>query len=379
MLLLLQAIVEDRSDFDLRGYSEATVRQAIDAGLGAALYRITRHGLKGAWHDVLRAQELAARVESLGRLDALEEILAAGPRELSEQVLLLKGISLCQRIYPEPHLRMMGDIDLLVPSASQGALENILSGLGYVQRSRQEPEFYVRHHHSMPFMHARTGVVVEVHTGLFPPDSRLGSVELFRPGSFWPRRVTGEFRGFRIHRLDGETELAYLASHWINERRFFGTAVIPMLDLALLIRNQPAGFDWNRMFRAVAGTPAAASVRVALGFIHDRVGVRLPAAVRRQLAGLNSRPQAVVDPLLRWMLDRYAVRAAAFGRLWTRNMANSVWDALLAPRPGWRNILSLPWHLVFPYGHPRRYDLRFQVRRLLSPMRRDGKSRSRMD
>jgi hypothetical protein len=379
MKYMLQAIVDDRSDFDMRGYSDTVVRQAIDVGLGPFLYRITRQGERGVWHDALRAQDLAARVESLGRLEGLEEILAALPRELSAQILWLKGISLSQRVYPEAHLRMMGDIDLLVPSALQSELENALHALGYVQRSPELPEFYARHHHSMPFVHTGRQIVVEVHTGLFPPATRLASTELFKPESLLRRCVPDEFRGFRIKRLDDETELAYLATHWINERRCFGTAVIPMLDLAQLIRRLPAGFDWDGLFAALNNSPAAPYVRVALGFLHDRAGIRLSAVNRQGLTDLASRPQAVVDPCLHRMIERHALAAIPFGRIWTRNMANVVWDTLLQPGPGWSNLVSLPWRLLFPPSQPRRYDPRFQLRRLMSPIRRGGHNQSGLD
>jgi hypothetical protein len=379
MKYMLQAIVDDRSDFDIRGYSDTVVRQAIDVGLGPSLYRVTRHGKRGVWHDALRAQDLAARVECQDRLDGLEEILTTLPRELSAEVLWLKGVSLSQRVYPEAHLRMMGDIDLLVPSALQSELENVLRGLGYVQRSPEQPAFYARHHHSMPFVHTRKKIIVEVHTVLFPPATRLASTELFRPESILRRRVVDEFRGFHINRLDDETELAYLATHWINERRCFGTAVIPMLDLAQLIRRQSAGFDWDGLFKTLNNSPAAPYVRVALGFLHDRVGIRLDIANRQRLAELVTRPQAVVDPCLHWMIDRHALAAAPFGRLWTRNMANVAWDTLLAPNSGWANLVSLPWCLMFPPSQPRRYDLRFQLRRLMSPIRRGGNHESGSD
>jgi hypothetical protein len=294
-------------------------------------------------------------------------------------MLWLKGISLGQRVYPEAHLRMMGDIDLLVPTALQGELENALHGLGYVQRSPQQPEFYTRHHHSMPFVHARKHIIVEVHTGLFPPATRLADCELFKPESILRRSVADEFRGFRIKRLDDETELAYLATHWINERRCFGTAVLPILDLAQLIRRQPAGFDWDWLFRVLNDSPAAPYARVALGFLHDRVGIQFSTANRQRLANLTTRPQAVVDPWLHWMIDRHALAAVPFGKFWTRNMANSAWDTLLAPGPGWVNLASLPWSLMFPSRHPRRYDLRFQLRRLASPFRRDGNDHAGSD
>jgi len=372
MRTLLRAIVDDRDDFDLRRCHDGFVRHVLDVGLGPALYRVSRHGDRGVWQDALRAQDLAARVECLGRFDALEEILAAVPPQLSADVLLLKGLSLCQRVYPEAHLRIMGDLDLLVSPELRPELERVLPGLGYVQRSSQVPEFYVEHHHSMPFIHSRNGMVVEVHTGLFRPATRLAHGELFRPETIRRRSLVDDFRGFPVRRLDAETELVYLAAHWINERRCFGAATIPILDLALLIRRLPDSFDWDGLLTRMADSPAAPFIRVALGFLHDRLGIHLNPEIRRRLDRLRPPPRTVVDPLLHRMIDRHVMAGRAFGLFWTQNMANVVWDALLAPRSGWLNILSLPWRLAFPPEQARRYDLGFQLRRWRSAFRRRG-------
>lgn len=369
---MLRAIVDDRNDFDLRPCHDELIRRALDVGLGPALYRVSRHGVRATWQDALRAQDLAARVESLGRFDALEEILAAVPPEISANVILLKGAALCRRVYPEAHLRMMGDLDLLVAPELRAGLERVLPGLGYVQRSPQPPEFYADHHHSMPFFHARNGIVVEVHTGLFRLATQFADGELFGPEAIRRRSLVDDFRGFPVRRLDVETELAYIATHWINERRCFGTATIPILDLALLIRNLPASFDWEGLLARVADSPAAPYIRVALGFLHDRLGIHLAPEIRRRLDHLTARPQAVVDPLLHRMIDRHVMAGRRFGRFWTPSMANVAWDALLAPRSGWLNVLSLPWRLVFPPGQARRYDLGFQLRRWRSAVGRHG-------
>jgi len=367
---ILRAIVEDRDDFDLGEFDAVLIQRAIDIGLGPLLYRITRQKERGVWQDALRAQELATRVESLVRLDALEELLANCPQELSVHVVLLKGISLCQRIYPAAHLRMMGDIDLLVPAGLQGEMETVLRRLGYVQRSTQLPEFYARHHHSMPFVHPGQNVVVEVHTGLFPPGTQLADARLFKPESFLGRCLPDEFRGYRVQRLDAETELAYLAAHWIAERRCFGTAMIPIIDLAIMLRRHSSNLGWDRLLGDLARSPAAPHVRVALSFLHDRLGIRLPDSVRLQLNELNYPPGAIVDTWMHHMIERHVIGGQPFGSFWTKNMAITAWDALLSPRSGWLNILFLPWFLVFPPGYSQRYNPAFQLRRLKSALHR---------
>jgi hypothetical protein len=222
----------------------------------------------------------------------------------------------------------------------------------------------------MPFVHPQQDVVVEVHSGLFRNGTRLANVGLFKPVSFLGRSVVDEFRGFRVNRLDPETELAYLATHWIEERRCFGTAMIPILDLAFVLNRLPENFNWVRLLDDLADSPAAPYVRVALAFLHDRVGIRLPGKVRQQFDELKSPPGAIVDKWLHKMIERYAIEDRPFGPFLTSTMAEITWDVLMRPHSGWLNYLSLPWYLLFPPQYPQRFNPTFQLRRFKAAFRR---------
>lgn len=369
---ILRAAADESRSLDISRYAPHTIAWAIDTGLGPFLQHMTSQGSRGTYGDVLFAQDLAARVESGQRLDALDEILCAAPA-LADDIVLLKGASLCTRVYPEPHLRLMGDIDLLVSPDVQARLEPVLRDLGYVQRSRQPAEYYAGHHHSMPFVHPSRPVSIEVHTALFRPGTAPASVRLFSPKLAHGRRRPHRFRAHEVNRLADEIELAYLTAHWLYERKCFGPAVIPILDLTLLLSRMPATFDWEQLLADLSGTIAGSYLRVGLSFMHDRLGLRLPDGVRRRLAGLGTAPGRLVDPVLHRWLDRYALGALPFGRLNSASNVNVAWDALLAPRAAAVSIMALPWNLLFPPAHPRRYDPRFQLRRLASMV--SGRSR----
>jgi hypothetical protein len=75
---------------------------------------------------------------------AMEEIVGHVERHVPP-LTLLKGISLCEQHYPEPHLRTTGDIDALVDAAAVPELEARLVGLGYRPRSTYPREFYEHH------------------------------------------------------------------------------------------------------------------------------------------------------------------------------------------------------------------------------------------
>jgi len=378
MYQFIQAMVEDRNDVDLRLLRETEMKHAMDVGLGPLLFRVSRHGEPGAWKDILYAQNLAARVESEIRLDALDEILSACTPAISETIVLLKGISLCLRVYPEAHLRMMGDIDLLVPATMVRHVESVLRQLGYVQRSEQVPEFYASHHHSMPFVHPRHETVIEVHTGLFPPDVPLSGSRNFQRDSVISKTESMQFRGHTVRHLDTETELAYLAAHWINERECFGFAIIPILDLAMLIHQHGEKLDWEHFIASLRYSPEASYVRVALGFVHDRAGIRLPGDFRKQLDRLTAKPGRMVDPVLHRMIQRYAVHGHALGSFWTREVASIVWKTLLMPRSSWMNYCSLSWNILFPPAAPHRYEPSFLVERMRSALRRQRHRHNRL-
>ena len=63
-------------------------------------------------------------------LDCLEQIIRAARQEGIE-LTLLKGCASALRYYPEPHLRTMGDVDVLVPERQREALERRVRKLGF--------------------------------------------------------------------------------------------------------------------------------------------------------------------------------------------------------------------------------------------------------
>ena len=134
---LLVAARHDRPDLRLADFSTEQIRWAVAAGLGPWLRRCTaedpRAAESPAWPFVQSA-DLTARFLADEKLDAMEEIVGHVERHVPP-LTLLKGISLCEQHYPEPHLRTMGDIDILVDEGSILELESRLIGLGYRPQS----------------------------------------------------------------------------------------------------------------------------------------------------------------------------------------------------------------------------------------------------
>src|SRR5262249_39728041 len=116
--LLLRAAAEDRTDLALGDFRAEQIRWAVDSGLGPLLRRATTSDLdarKSPLWPLVESPDLTARVRAGEGRDAAAELIRACEGR-TPPLTLLKGISICEQVYPEPHLRFMGDIDVLAES-----------------------------------------------------------------------------------------------------------------------------------------------------------------------------------------------------------------------------------------------------------------------
>ena len=171
LLALLRMVSKDQASPPLSLLNDRQLRWITEAGLGPLLWSVSKKDLKTGESPScrdLKAADLTARLINHIQLETLGEILARC-KGLFPPITLLKGSSTGSELYPEPHLRIMRDLDLLVDPKDQPKLESILLEMGFRQQSTNSHEFYAAHHHSMPFYHRERDVWVEVHRGLFPP------------------------------------------------------------------------------------------------------------------------------------------------------------------------------------------------------------------
>lgn len=360
---------------DLVGFAPAGIRHAIATGLGPALHRATCNGRRHkdpSLEQELLSADWSARVLVHEHLDALEDILA-GLGEYARQVTLLKGISICQTHYPEPHLRLMGDIDLLVPAGIIPTVETRLRDLGYRQQSDYPPEFYRGLHHGMPFFHARRQLWVEVHRSLFPSSASVARDRVFSPQHVTAQTVLHEFRGLRCLRLSEELQLVYVCAHWAEELDP-SRGLVALLDALYLLRRTPRPLDWGALLAALAGSAALTPLALVTDYLERQGLVSLPPGVAARLAAQARPLNAWTKPILRVLIDRFLVKGRPFGRFLSPTNTAIIWKTLLAPAAPTLNLARLPWNLLLPPGEPRRHEPRFQLGRLASAfsLRRRG-------
>jgi hypothetical protein len=276
-------------------------------------------------------------------MDAMEEILRACEGQMQPPTLL-KGISVCEQFYPERHLRPMKDIDFLVDQDAVPIVESVLLRMGYLQRSGNPPEYYEAHHHTTPFWHPQTRVWVEVHRGLFPVWSPVGSDKVFNIESVEAERRPTEFRGRPVYRLSDELQVVYLASHWASDFSRLG-GMVAMLDMIYLLKNAPA-LRWGRILEWLDGAVAAGCVYLLLTYLARHGLVELPPGVRNHLFLRQRSFGRASLRILHALIDRYVTEGREFGVLVSERNFEILFDTLLLPRQPSRRLPTVLWNLM---------------------------------
>ena len=367
LIELLRAVKEDTRKVDLTAFTSTDIEWVLYAGLGPTLCRAVSDTEifpeRALDRAAVTSADLTARMLIGNTLDAACEILVAAPA-LAQATTLLKGTAMSLR-YPQPHLRTMGDIDLLAPSGAQREVESLLRDLGYIQRSEYPLEFYKNLHHSMPFFHAQRRVWVEVHTNLFPPASVLGHEKVFSDAHVREQTVVLNFHGNVTQQLSDELQIVYICSHWaknFNQQR----GLMALLDVIHLLRNRRAHLDWDRILRWLDASSAAAHLYLMLTYLGHYGLADIPREVGQRLAKIQSSLNSLNIALLHRLLDNYLLAGRRFGRIDSANTIATIWKSLLAPGMAVYNLASIPWKLAFPPSRQDRFNPRFQLSRLTS-------------
>jgi hypothetical protein len=344
LVRLLQAARCDRAELTLAAFPPEQVRWAVTSGLGPWLRRCATAdpGVAASplW-PLVQSADLTARLLVAEQLDATEEIVDVAARHVAP-LTLLKGISLCEQLYPEPHLRTMGDIDILADEAALPTLQALLIELGYRPQSDYPAEFYATHHHIMPMFHPRRRVWVEVHRALFPRGSAAGLDQVFSREAVASELQPSSFRGQRVNRLSHELQLVYLASHWafgFKQER----AMVGMLDVIRLLDRAPG---WTRILPWLDEAFAATYVYLMLTYLAQRGLADLEPNVLPELRRRQRSLARANLATLHAVIDRHVVEGRPFDRIVSERTFGIVWEELLSPGSSSRNLLRLGWSLL---------------------------------
>jgi hypothetical protein len=396
--------------------------QALSASLGGAMEGAADRG--AAWHSAgwqeledAGWQRLAALAEAQGiapllshrlppeapaalrgRLQRSYYISAAGNALLIQElkyilkafqqagipVVVLKGIDLAVDVYPDPALRVMTDLDVLIPYQYVPLAVRLLSRLGYQKMAENHA-----HHHVLLHGGPQHQVPLELHWSL---------VDAFHPATSgdhhaqewfwqhtqpWPRQArlpagsnptAAGLAELGALALQPEANLLYLTAHLLQQHPGEGERLVWYYDLYLLLERQSAAgeLDWMALLSQARLLGWDVLLDRALRALEERLAFPLPEgylAARHALPPLEAGRAQAIPPAgerkpTRTRLVWRGLQAQPLPR-----RVRLLWD-LFFPEPAYLRWRYRPspawlWPLYYPY---RWFDiLRDSIHTLVKP------------
>jgi hypothetical protein len=254
----------------------------------------------------------------------IEQLQSAGI-----DVLVMKGLALSLLHYPDRGLRLMNDIDLLVPREEAN---RAISVMGEILRPKQ------------PALASEDRILVEHGTAWVDgsgneADLHWYSLWLSSPDSdFWSGAVPIEVDGVRSLTLCPTDHLLHACAHgaaWHPE-----VALRWVTDAVTLIRS-PDGIDWDRLVSQARAREVTLTIADALAYLRSSFGTEVPAEV---VSRLRSEPTSLSTRASRRAQTRPPTVAGVLSTHWDRYRRVKRLDPD-APRPS-----SFAAHLRTSWG-----------------------------
>lgn len=192
-------------------------------------------------------------------------------------VILLKGIYLAARVYENPGVREMNDIDLLLKSSDLEQAYRFLTEMGYRSINPVQIEnienVIRQHQHLAPLV--REGVAAfELHWNI----TRPGKNYSINPEKLWPRAEPVTIAGEKAFTLCPEDLLLHLCIHTSYQHNFsFGLR--PFTDIAEVIHKEQDRINWDFFTERTRQFQCGRGVFLALKISQSFVGASVPDKV----------------------------------------------------------------------------------------------------
>lgn len=355
--------------------SARNIDQIIQAGLGPVFYRLMQKSdiaQKIDPEQKLRASDITSRFLTAEMLENIESIIGQ-LQDHDIDPVILKGVSFATRYYEEPHLRVMADIDLLLPRRQIRAAEQLLLQDGYVTESPAPDIDYSEHIHSAPLFHPDRKLWFELHRSLINSQfasSREAPLDLSDPE---PQIERFQLGAISVRRFRPEFELLYLATGWCFDLTgSFGRPGLQrgLVDGTLILKTCGDKLDWDLLLRWSAGTFSGACLYVLLSFLKQVGAFPDRENVCQALAESQHFVNATNLNIMHGFVERHLVRFENYGRYLTRPTIGNLFAALLQKEPAWKNLLAVPGNILFPRHETRRYNPQYHFGRIRSVLKR---------
>jgi len=190
--------------------------------------------------------------------------------------LLLKGAHLARMVYPNPGLREMNDVDLLVRLADAGRAARALQALGYDFVAPCDPDNGLVGTHHFPRLVKPGAAPIELHVTLTPAEFGLA----IDTDGLWQRSVP--LAPGSLHAvLSPEDLLLHICVHstYAHAAEF---GLRPLCDVDQIVRAFPA-LDWDAVYRRAVEWKTARGTFLTLYLAAECLGTAVPEATMSAL------------------------------------------------------------------------------------------------
>ncbi len=333
---------------EAHGIAPLVYRHLVDAG--ASLSLPVKRELQGL---VVR-HRLANQVRTRVLIDILSKYESAGIR-----VMVLKGAALSHLLYPEPGLRPMRDLDLLVSPADLLRAQRLLGEMGFdapLVPAGYNPDH--RHLSAATLIVDGVTVGVEVHRNLFEPGAspRLKSIDELTSA---PLTFALEPDGTTAETLGYDDTMWYLCQHLVESTNVFSSVgLVWVADVVSFAERFVAQIDWARVTQQYPLVPNTLSLLHFLTPLSDalmaRAGIKLGRAPRGMWDDFRKSPRTPPEAMIG---EGYArtLRAAFFPSEWWLHLYFGIGSA----RPvTWRHRRQHLAYLAARFIHVTRRNVR---------------------
>jgi hypothetical protein len=325
---------------------------ALALGLGPLLHwHLERQGVTGPPRAMAK---LALTRQAHGRRNRaiagqLAEILA-GCAGQQIDVLVLKGALLAASVYPDPALRPMNDIDLLIRPQDLPRLEQLFERLGYDGKHKpaaQGPGI-TKHLTTYrragrpgstpnPYLSPDADRTVEPHRSL--EESWFGLTVDITPG-VWERATPCELHGYPAYQLSAGDMLLHLAVHAAFHVIMRASVFLQLYDIAQVAKSWQQSLNWTELLSLARRTKTQPFVYASFYWARTLYRAPIPEHV---LLVLEQECPAGLGRYIRYLDARRHFARCQAPPLATlaRRLQRGLWDRYDAAR--WAGSTAAKW------------------------------------
>ncbi|MGD0781279.1 MAG: nucleotidyltransferase family protein [Candidatus Aminicenantales bacterium] len=252
-------------------------REIISRNVPTALFPdVARNRLKRAYRNL-------ATINTNLFFEGLKVLKSLAADQLP--VIALKGLSLAKNIYGDIALRPMSDLDLLVKEKDLVRAGRILLTLGYKPYFPVWESMSKTYHHHLPPFTNKNGVMIELHWNIVTPD---GPIKVDLDG-LWERARFIKLDAVEVLSLSPEDLFLHLCIHACFHLQT-GFDLIPLCDLAGLMKTPGDGIDWPVVMDRAARWGGRKCVYLMLLLVRDLLGAAPPERILSEMKPADYQP-----------------------------------------------------------------------------------------